>query len=153
MSDAQPPWLARLSPQTAGTVEDLPDHVREMLRDVLDIAGRDPWSFPPFNSRDPEGEDVRSASVGVLTHLAGPDMVVDLYAATRDLLTLCTTAPEGTGPADQHPGRSLRGNRAEAHQRLAVETPAPRPRRGLEPRPHGRNRLTDSPPSSSCRSR
>ncbi|MER6093366.1 hypothetical protein [Streptomyces bluensis] len=38
-----------------------------MLRDVLDIAGRGPWSFPPFNSRDPEGEDVRSASVGGFT--------------------------------------------------------------------------------------
>ncbi|MFF3312818.1 hypothetical protein [Streptomyces sp. NPDC002952] len=38
-----PPWPARLSPQAAGTVKDLPDHAREMLRDVLDIAGRDPW--------------------------------------------------------------------------------------------------------------
>ncbi|MFE7077204.1 hypothetical protein ACFU96_44675 [Streptomyces sp. NPDC057620] len=38
-----------------------------MLRDVMDIAGRDPWSFPPFDSRDPEGEDVRAAAVGHLT--------------------------------------------------------------------------------------
>lgn len=67
MSDAQPPWPARLSPQAAGTAGELPDHAREMLRDVLDIAGRDPWSFPPFNARDPEGEDVRSAAVGQLT--------------------------------------------------------------------------------------
>ncbi|MFJ9481744.1 hypothetical protein ACIRRI_43300 [Streptomyces mirabilis] len=38
-----------------------------MLRDVMDIAGRDPWSFPPFDSRGIEGEDVRSAAVGQLT--------------------------------------------------------------------------------------
>ncbi|MDX2591394.1 hypothetical protein PV343_03695 [Streptomyces sp. WI03-4A] len=37
------------------------------MRDVLDIAGRDPWAFPPFDSRDPEGEDDCSASVGRLT--------------------------------------------------------------------------------------
>ncbi|MET7574961.1 hypothetical protein ABZT04_41835 [Streptomyces sp. NPDC005492] len=67
MSDGQPPWHARLSPQAAGTAHELPEPVREMLRDVLDIAGRDPWSFPPFDARDPEGEDVRAASVGGLT--------------------------------------------------------------------------------------
>ncbi|MEU3297928.1 hypothetical protein ABZ722_37175 [Streptomyces longwoodensis] len=84
MSDAQPPWPARLSPQAAGTVKELPEHAREMLRDVLDIAGRDPWSFPPFNPRDPEGEDVRSASVGQLTAVywinrpAGRLYVVDI---------------------------------------------------------------------------
>ncbi|MEU3787533.1 MULTISPECIES: hypothetical protein [Streptomyces] len=84
MSDAQPPWPARLSPQAAGTAKELPDHAREMLRDVLDIAGRDPWSFPPFNSRDPEGEDVRSAAVGQLTAVywinrpAGRLYVVDI---------------------------------------------------------------------------
>ncbi|WP_331737235.1 hypothetical protein OG520_44425 (plasmid) [Streptomyces sp. NBC_00984] len=66
MSD-RPSWPARLSPPAAGTVGELPDHAREMLRDVLDIAGRDPWSFPPFDLRDPEGEDVRSAAVGQLT--------------------------------------------------------------------------------------
>ncbi|MFF4260386.1 hypothetical protein ACFY1L_55615 [Streptomyces sp. NPDC001663] len=38
-----------------------------MLRDVMDIAGRDLWSFPPFDSRDIEGEDVRAAAVGQLT--------------------------------------------------------------------------------------
>lgn len=65
MSDT--PWPARLSPKALAVLDALPDHAREMLRDVLDIAGRDPWSFPPFNSRDSEGEDVRSASVGQLT--------------------------------------------------------------------------------------
>ncbi|MEU2271994.1 hypothetical protein ABZ568_37305 [Streptomyces olindensis] len=65
MSDA--PWPARLSPKALAVLDDLPEHACAMLRDVLDIAGRDPWSFPPFDPRDPEGEDVRSASVGQLT--------------------------------------------------------------------------------------
>ncbi|MFD3585770.1 hypothetical protein [Streptomyces sp. NPDC058683] len=62
----------------------MPDHVREMLRNVLDIAGRDPWSFQPFNARDPEGEDVHSAAVGQLTAVywingpAGRLYVVDI---------------------------------------------------------------------------
>ena len=38
-----------------------------MLRDVMDIASRDPWAFKAFDRRDPEGEDVRSAAVGHLT--------------------------------------------------------------------------------------
>ncbi|MFF1443376.1 hypothetical protein [Streptomyces sp. NPDC058295] len=66
MSDG-PPWSARLSPQTATTARELPDHARAILRDVLNIAARDPWSFPPFDPRDPEGEDVRSAAVGPLS--------------------------------------------------------------------------------------
>ncbi|MDQ1022487.1 hypothetical protein QF035_000069 [Streptomyces umbrinus] len=65
MSDT--PWPARLSPKALAVLDELPDHAREMLRDVMDIAGRDPWSFPPFDSRDPEGEDVRAAAVGHLT--------------------------------------------------------------------------------------
>ncbi|MET7784460.1 hypothetical protein [Streptomyces sp. NPDC005388] len=65
MSDT--PWPARLSPKALAVVQDLPEHAREMLRDVMDIAGRDPWSFPPFDSRDIEGEDVRGAAVGQLT--------------------------------------------------------------------------------------
>ncbi|MFH9970235.1 hypothetical protein ACH4PR_55295 [Streptomyces mirabilis] len=65
MSDT--PWLARLSPKALAVLQDLPEHAREMLRDVMDIAGRDPWSFPPFDSRDIEGEDVRGAAVGQLT--------------------------------------------------------------------------------------
>ncbi|WP_328512618.1 DUF6233 domain-containing protein [Streptomyces sp. NBC_00376] len=51
MSD-QLSWSERLSPPpAAGTVGELPDHARETLRDVLDIAGRDLWSFPPFDLR------------------------------------------------------------------------------------------------------
>ncbi|MET9962811.1 hypothetical protein ABZ128_27705 [Streptomyces sp. NPDC006326] len=60
-------WPARLSPQAAKVLTGLPEHAVEMVRDVLDLASRDPWSFPAFDSRDPEGEDIRSASVGQLT--------------------------------------------------------------------------------------
>lgn len=45
----------------------MPDHTRKMLTDVLDIAGRAPWSFLPFDPRGLEGEDVRSAAAGQLT--------------------------------------------------------------------------------------
>ncbi|MFF7975739.1 hypothetical protein [Streptomyces sp. NPDC007905] len=64
MSDA---FSARLSAKAQGVLTELPDYARQIVRDVLDIAGRDPWAFPPFDSRDPEGEDVRSASVGQVT--------------------------------------------------------------------------------------
>ncbi|MEU0007987.1 hypothetical protein ABZ079_27865 [Streptomyces sp. NPDC006314] len=64
MSDT---FSARLSPKALDVLAKLPDHAQQIVRDVLDIAGRDPWSFPAFDSRDPEGEDVRSASVGQLT--------------------------------------------------------------------------------------
>ncbi|MEU2287894.1 hypothetical protein ABZ614_39325 [Streptomyces sp. NPDC013178] len=61
------PWPARLSPQASKVLAELPPHAAEMLRDVLDIASRDPWTWPPFDARDPEGEDVRAAAVGQLT--------------------------------------------------------------------------------------
>ncbi|RSS75647.1 hypothetical protein [Streptomyces sp. WAC06614] len=65
MNDA--PWPSRLSPGALATFEQLPAHAREMLRDMMGLARRDPWSFPPFDPHDPEGEDVRSASVGLLS--------------------------------------------------------------------------------------
>ncbi|MFF8407752.1 hypothetical protein ACF06P_39770 [Streptomyces sp. NPDC015684] len=64
MSDA---FTARLPSKAQDVLTELPNHARQIVRDVLDIAGRDPSAFPPFDSRDPEGEDVRSASVGRLT--------------------------------------------------------------------------------------
>lgn len=60
-------WPARLSPQAAKTLTELPAHAVEMLRDVLDIAGRDPWTWPAMDAGDIEGEDVRAAAVGQLT--------------------------------------------------------------------------------------
>ncbi|MFD8255186.1 hypothetical protein [Streptomyces werraensis] len=61
------PWAVRLSPQAAKTLTELPEHAKEMVRDVLDIAVRSPWGWPQWNAGDPEGEDVRTASVGQLS--------------------------------------------------------------------------------------
>ena len=64
----RPSWPVLLSPPPAGTVGELPDHAREMLRDVLDIAGRDPWFFPPFRPPRPRRRgSPLSAAVGHLT--------------------------------------------------------------------------------------
>ncbi|MEU5499820.1 hypothetical protein [Streptomyces griseofuscus] len=57
----------RLSPQAAKALTELPEHAKEMVRDVLDIAVRSPWGWPEWNAGDPEGEDVRAASVGQLS--------------------------------------------------------------------------------------
>ncbi|SEE66458.1 hypothetical protein SAMN05216532_8240 [Streptomyces sp. 2231.1] len=65
MSDQ--PWTVRLSPPAAKTLSELPGHAKEMVRDVLDLAVRSPWGWPQWNTGDPEGEDVRSASVGQLS--------------------------------------------------------------------------------------
>jgi hypothetical protein len=78
------PWPTRLSPKALAVLDHLPEHARAMLRDVMDIAGRDPWSFPSFDSRDLGGEDVRAAAVGHLTaiywinRLAGRLYVIDI---------------------------------------------------------------------------
>ncbi|MER6201724.1 hypothetical protein ABT234_30690 [Streptomyces sp. NPDC001586] len=64
MSDA---WPARLSPQAATHLAELAPTVQEMVRDILDIASRSPWSWPQWDRTDPEGEDVRRASIGALT--------------------------------------------------------------------------------------
>ncbi|MEU9235591.1 hypothetical protein [Streptomyces subrutilus] len=64
MSDV---WPARLAPQAANYLAALDPHVQEMVRDVLDIASRSPWSWPQWDRTDPEGEDVRCASIGRLT--------------------------------------------------------------------------------------
>ncbi|MEU2117944.1 hypothetical protein ABZ567_20355 [Streptomyces sp. NPDC016459] len=61
------PWVIRLSPHAAKTLTDLPDHAKETVRDVLDIATRSPWGWPQWNASDVEGEDVRAASVGQLS--------------------------------------------------------------------------------------
>ncbi|MFD4953474.1 hypothetical protein [Streptomyces sp. NPDC058451] len=61
------PWTVRLSPQAAKTLTELPEHATEMVRDVLDLAVRSPWGWRQWNASDPEGEDVRAASVGQLS--------------------------------------------------------------------------------------
>ncbi|WP_327388315.1 MULTISPECIES: hypothetical protein [unclassified Streptomyces] len=66
MTEEQP-WAVRLSLQAAKTLVELPEPARETVRDVLDIAARSPWGWPQWNAGDPEGEDVRAASVGQLS--------------------------------------------------------------------------------------
>ncbi|MEV0604701.1 hypothetical protein AB0I82_36135 [Streptomyces sp. NPDC050315] len=48
-------------------LRELPDHGREMVRDVLDIATRSPWGWPQWDRNDPEGEDIRCAAIGPLS--------------------------------------------------------------------------------------
>jgi hypothetical protein len=76
-------------------------------------------------------------------HHAGPDIVIDLHAAGRHLITLCTIAPE-----DQGALVNIRAEHFEQTVQNLVDRspwkPSNRaPRRGLEPRPHGRDTLTD----------
>ncbi|MEU9036354.1 hypothetical protein AB0D45_15820 [Streptomyces sp. NPDC048352] len=61
------PWAVRLSPEAAKALSGLPEHAKEMVRDILDIAVRSPWGWPQWNTGDPEGEDVRAGSVGQLS--------------------------------------------------------------------------------------
>ncbi|MFK0046045.1 hypothetical protein ACIQU4_18400 [Streptomyces sp. NPDC090741] len=76
------PWAVRLSPQAAKTLAEPPDPAREMVRDVLDIAVRSPWGWPQWNDGDPEGEDLRAASVGQLSdvYVANRCSINDLFA-------------------------------------------------------------------------
>ncbi|MFJ5551162.1 hypothetical protein [Streptomyces sp. NPDC093225] len=67
MSAQGRPWAVRLSPQAAKVLTTLPEHARETVRDVLDIAVRSPWGWPQWDVGDPEGEDVRTAPVGQLS--------------------------------------------------------------------------------------
>nr|WP_202453550.1 hypothetical protein [Streptomyces sp. SID4913] len=56
-----------MSAQAAKTLTELPEHAKESVRDVLDLAVRSPWGWPQWNTGDPDGEDVRAASVGQLS--------------------------------------------------------------------------------------
>ncbi|MFF4542158.1 hypothetical protein [Streptomyces aureus] len=61
------PYAVRLSVQAAKVLDALPEHAEQMLWDVLDAAAGNPWGFPQWDAGDPEGEDVRIASVGQLS--------------------------------------------------------------------------------------
>ncbi|WP_018541377.1 hypothetical protein [Streptomyces sp. MspMP-M5] len=56
-----------LSPQAARTLIELPEPAQETVRDILNIAGHSPWGWPQWHVGDPEGEDVRAASIGQLS--------------------------------------------------------------------------------------
>ncbi|MFF7191400.1 hypothetical protein ACFZAR_40850 [Streptomyces sp. NPDC008222] len=61
------PYAVRLSPATVKVLAGLPEHAEEMVWDVLDAAAANPWGFRQWDAGDPEGEDVRIASVGQLS--------------------------------------------------------------------------------------
>ncbi|MEV7817382.1 hypothetical protein AB0P05_43100 [Streptomyces flaveolus] len=63
----QQPYAVRFSAPAAKVLATLPEHVEDMVWDVLDGAAADPWGFRQWNTEDPEGEDVRHASVGQLS--------------------------------------------------------------------------------------
>ncbi|WP_234355627.1 hypothetical protein [Kitasatospora aureofaciens] len=44
-----------------------PGHAQQMTTDLLDIASRTPWGWPQWDTTDPEGEDIRCASIGQLS--------------------------------------------------------------------------------------
>ncbi|MEU7149166.1 hypothetical protein AB0B15_14190 [Streptomyces sp. NPDC045456] len=62
------PWPHLLAHKVQTCIDSLApevrEHVRETVRDILDIAGRNPWGWPQWDDTDPEGEDIRCASVG-----------------------------------------------------------------------------------------
>ncbi|MFE1927529.1 hypothetical protein ACFW91_33865 [Streptomyces asoensis] len=66
MSGAQP-YAVRLSPQAAKTLAALPEHAEQAAWDVLGAAAADPWGFSQWDTGDPEGEDIRIASVDRLS--------------------------------------------------------------------------------------
>ncbi|WP_328834905.1 hypothetical protein [Streptomyces europaeiscabiei] len=61
------PYPVRLSPPAVKVLDALPEHAEQMVWDVLDAAAGNPWGFPQWDEGDPEGEDVRIASVGQLS--------------------------------------------------------------------------------------
>ncbi|MEU6445021.1 DUF6247 family protein [Streptomyces sp. NPDC047046] len=61
------PYAVRLAAQAAKVLAALPEHAEQMAWDVLDAAAGNPREFPPWDADDPEGEDVRIASVGQLS--------------------------------------------------------------------------------------
>ncbi|MFF3932923.1 hypothetical protein [Streptomyces hirsutus] len=63
----QQPHAVRLMPSVAKVLDALPEHAEHMVWDVLDAAAENPWGFPQWDADDPEGEDVRIASVGQLS--------------------------------------------------------------------------------------
>ncbi|MCM2424249.1 hypothetical protein [Streptomyces sp. RKAG293] len=61
------PYAVRFSAPAAKVLNVLPEHAEDTVWDVLDAAATDPWGFRQFNADDPEGQDVRHASVGQLS--------------------------------------------------------------------------------------
>lgn len=64
---ARGPYAVRFSAPAAKVLITLADHVEDTVWDVIDAAAGDPWGFRQWNTDDPEGEDIRHASVGQLS--------------------------------------------------------------------------------------
>jgi hypothetical protein len=60
------PYAVRFSAPAAKVLATLSEYVEDTVWDVLDAAA-DPWGFGQWNADDPEGDDVRYASVGQLS--------------------------------------------------------------------------------------
>ncbi|MEU2506480.1 hypothetical protein ABZ621_17475 [Streptomyces sp. NPDC007863] len=58
------PYAVRLTSVAAKVLDTLPGRVEDTVWDVLDAAAADPWGFRQWNADDPEGDDIRYASVG-----------------------------------------------------------------------------------------
>ncbi|MEN8655500.1 hypothetical protein ABCR94_34235 [Streptomyces sp. 21So2-11] len=61
------PYAVRFSAPAANVLDTLPGHLKDTVWDVLDAAAGGPWAYGQWNADDPEGEDVRYASVGQLS--------------------------------------------------------------------------------------
>ncbi|MFE4257965.1 hypothetical protein [Streptomyces sp. NPDC056883] len=61
------PYAIRFSGPAAKVLDSLPEDAENAVWDVLDAAVADPWGFRQWNPDDPEGRDVRLASVGRLS--------------------------------------------------------------------------------------
>jgi hypothetical protein len=61
------PYAVRLSAQAAKVLAALPEELEQMAWDLLDAAAGAPWGYPQWDTSDPEGEDIRIASVGQLS--------------------------------------------------------------------------------------
>jgi hypothetical protein len=60
-----PAWPARLSPKASAVLAQLQPEVQEMVRDVLDIASRQPWGWAQWDPTDAEGQGLRRADVAL----------------------------------------------------------------------------------------
>ncbi|MGQ4437468.1 hypothetical protein [Streptomyces sp. SAS_260] len=58
------PYAVSFSASAAKILGTLPEHVEDTVWDVLDAAAADPWGFRQWNAEEPEGGDIRYASVG-----------------------------------------------------------------------------------------
>ena len=61
------PWPAFLSATAADYLKNLQTADQELVRDLLDIASRSPYGWPQWQPADPDGQDVRVATVGPLS--------------------------------------------------------------------------------------